>query len=587
MPFAPLADRYSIIGKLRGTGRAEVSIGLPMAARSSDELVVIKTYEPPALDGAGSDDGVEMPPELEVASTPRHDNLARVFECGWRAGRHFIVSEYLEGRTLRRLLRWLSVRSETLPDAAVARILLGLFSAVEHANQWARTAPARALVHRPIDASDVFITYAGEVKVLGFKPPRAGNAALDGEPAAEPRVELAAVDELLSTQRSPALGAALARIGNRVSAASLIGLWQVARMLKDWQQNELGSDGLAELAGVMAKVQPEARAARRQQLDVAVARVVRARDEADAASDTAPVSGFRAASPNEAAIIRLEPPRPELEAPLAPFVGAAEAVSHLQRVRLLPPPLRALPPPLPPTAAAAPPPPALGSPPTSALVTQGPPLIPPEPAPTPRHRSIPWPSLVMLAGALAAALAVARHRGERPASARQAVAAAAPAPLATRAAPSVAPSSAAIGVSSARANEPSPVRASDSARPKPAGAPARTARPPGEDPVSSSAPRRNPRESRVGSASIARGASPEAAPGFLTLDTTPWSAVSAGGTLLGQTPLVKVELPPGQHLLDLANEELGIATSVMVEITSGATTVRRIGLERPIHAARQ
>ena len=77
------------------------------------------------------------------------------------------------------------------------------------------------------------------------------------------------------------------------------------------------------------------------------------------------------------------------------------------------------------------------------------------------------------------------------------------------------------------------------------------------------------------------------APGFLTLDTTPWSAVSAGGTPLGQTPLVKVELPPGSHLLELANEELGIATSVLVEITSGITTVRRIGLERPIHAARQ
>ena len=86
---------------------------------------------------------------------------------------------------------------------------------------------------------------------------------------------------------------------------------------------------------------------------------------------------------------------------------------------------------------------------------------------------------------------------------------------------------------------------------------------------------------------MARAMASATAPGFLTLDTTPWSAVSASGAPLGQTPLVKVELPPGQHLLELSNEELGIATSILVEIASGVTTVRRIGLERPVHAARQ
>jgi hypothetical protein len=99
--------------------------------------------------------------------------------------------------------------------------------------------------------------------------------------------------------------------------------------------------------------------------------------------------------------------------------------------------------------------------------------------------------------------------------------------------------------------------------------------------------RRGVRESRFGGASTARASAAVAAPGYLTLDTTPWSNVSAGGVSLGQTPLVKVELPPGQHLLELANEELGIATSMLVDITSGGTTVRRIGLERPVHAVQR
>jgi eukaryotic-like serine/threonine-protein kinase len=571
LPFAPLVDRYSIVGKLRSTGRAEVSIGLPVAARSSDELVVIKAYASSGPAVGRIDDGVEIPPEVDVASTPRHDNLARVFECGCGTERHFIVSEYLEGTTLRRLLRWLAAHEEKLPDAAVTRILLGLFAAVEHANHWARSPQARALVHQPIAAADVFITYAGEVKVLGFKPPRARDAAAAGEPAAAPP---AAVDELLSAQRSPALGAALARIGNRVSATSLIGLWQVARMLKDWQSNELRSNGLTELAEVMAKVQPEGRAARRKQLDVAVARVVRARDEAEPTADATPVSGYRVAGASDAVIIRPEPPLREAGAGgPALIVRGTEAISHLQHARALPLPSALT---TQPTAA------------PSALTAHWPsPLGAQLPsAPAPRGRSIPWASLVVLAGGLTAALIVARHRGEAVESPAPAHASLAPA-LQPPAEPSLAPASGAIAGASPATSESSPARGRGTAHSKPAGAPARTAALPGPDPASGPAPRISSREARVGSASMARAMASATAPGFLTLDTTPWSAVSASGAPLGQTPLVKVELPPGQHLLELTNEELGIATSILVEIASGVTTVRRIGLERPVHAARQ
>ena len=73
--------------------------------------------------------------------------------------------------------------------------------------------------------------------------------------------------------------------------------------------------------------------------------------------------------------------------------------------------------------------------------------------------------------------------------------------------------------------------------------------------------------------------------GYLTLDTTPWSMVSLGGVPLGQTPLVKAELPAGQHVLSLSNPELGISSSVVVDVVAGVTMVRRIGLERPAPAA--
>jgi serine/threonine-protein kinase len=67
--------------------------------------------------------------------------------------------------------------------------------------------------------------------------------------------------------------------------------------------------------------------------------------------------------------------------------------------------------------------------------------------------------------------------------------------------------------------------------------------------------------------------------GFLTIDTSPWSQVSVGGKLLGQTPLVNVKLPAGNQVLTLHNSDQGIDTSYTVSIESGKTTVRRIGIE--------
>ena len=67
--------------------------------------------------------------------------------------------------------------------------------------------------------------------------------------------------------------------------------------------------------------------------------------------------------------------------------------------------------------------------------------------------------------------------------------------------------------------------------------------------------------------------------GFLTIDTSPWSQVSVGGRVLGQTPLIGVRLPSGNQVLSLKNPELGIETSYPITIENGKTSVRRIGIE--------
>jgi len=65
--------------------------------------------------------------------------------------------------------------------------------------------------------------------------------------------------------------------------------------------------------------------------------------------------------------------------------------------------------------------------------------------------------------------------------------------------------------------------------------------------------------------------------GYLSLDSAPWANVSTGGRSLGTTPLVRVSLPPGRHVLKLENPELGRSTSYTVEITSGQGISRFVG----------
>ncbi len=89
------------------------------------------------------------------------------------------------------------------------------------------------------------------------------------------------------------------------------------------------------------------------------------------------------------------------------------------------------------------------------------------------------------------------------------------------------------------------------------------------------------RRSRAGAESTAQARPEEASEaeaGLLNFDTSPWSVVSVGGRVLGQTPLVGASLPVGTHQLTLTNPELGLRTTYQVTINRGQTTARRVGL---------
>jgi hypothetical protein len=58
-------------------------------------------------------------------------------------------------------------------------------------------------------------------------------------------------------------------------------------------------------------------------------------------------------------------------------------------------------------------------------------------------------------------------------------------------------------------------------------------------------------------------------PGFLTLDTAPWTLVYVDGAYAGSTPLFKHRLPAGAHTLTLVNETRGIFSKEDVVVEEG------------------
>lgn len=64
--------------------------------------------------------------------------------------------------------------------------------------------------------------------------------------------------------------------------------------------------------------------------------------------------------------------------------------------------------------------------------------------------------------------------------------------------------------------------------------------------------------------------------GYLTIDTYPWTKVSVGGRVLGNTPLVRVPIAAGTHLLTLENPDDNVRQTTMVVVKPGETISKRL-----------
>ncbi|HZA80836.1 MAG TPA: Stk1 family PASTA domain-containing Ser/Thr kinase, partial [Actinomycetes bacterium] len=152
-----LLDRYEV-GRLLGAGgMAEVFEGRDrlLARRVAIKVLQAQFARDPSF-------LIRFKREAQAAASLSHPNIVAVYDTGSEDGTHFIVMEYVDGRTLKDVIR---AEGPLYPDRA-AEITGDVCNALAAAH-------ARGLIHRDIKPANVMLTPDGKVKVMDFGIARA------------------------------------------------------------------------------------------------------------------------------------------------------------------------------------------------------------------------------------------------------------------------------------------------------------------------------------------------------------------------------------------------------------------------------
>ena len=152
MSQSMLAERYRIEERLGSGGMAEVFRGFDTVL---SRPVAIKILAPRFASDPSFVDRFRR--EAQAAARLNHPNVVGVYDTGSDDGTHYIVMEFVEGRTLADFL----AKGGSLPPLKAVEI-------AEHIADALQAAHEQGVIHRDVKSANVMVTREGTVKVMDF-----------------------------------------------------------------------------------------------------------------------------------------------------------------------------------------------------------------------------------------------------------------------------------------------------------------------------------------------------------------------------------------------------------------------------------
>ncbi len=149
-----MGGRYSLLTKLGEGGKGVV---YKVHDKTLDRVVALKL-----LKSKGFDDDTYARFMREAQSSARltHPNIVSVYDAGKdKDGRHFLVMEFVEGRSLRELME--SFHEKGLKLAVAVRVATDVCKALSYAH-------SHGILHRDIKPENIMITHDGTAKLMDF-----------------------------------------------------------------------------------------------------------------------------------------------------------------------------------------------------------------------------------------------------------------------------------------------------------------------------------------------------------------------------------------------------------------------------------
>lgn len=164
--WVPPPSTSVVIAELGRGGMAEVFLALRRNAGFA-KLIVVKRL----LEDHAADDGFRTMfiDEARLAARLSHPNVVQTLQLVSHEDRLALEMEYLEGQPLNRLVTRLRRKGRGLPVRLVTRIVAQALEGLHYAHELADfDGTPMNVVHRDVSPQNVFVTYAGQVKVVDF-----------------------------------------------------------------------------------------------------------------------------------------------------------------------------------------------------------------------------------------------------------------------------------------------------------------------------------------------------------------------------------------------------------------------------------